>query len=198
MKNTKIMAICTLLVTLCAGIVNAQSLGDYARAARKNKVEPNSASRHFDNDNLPTNDGLSVVGQPPAADASAAATTNAGQAAKPAVSDPTAAADRQQAQDEWKRKIDKQKEKIDSLTHELDLQQREYRLRMASFYADEGNRLRNAADMEKEGTQYKSDVEEKQKTIDADKQELENMQEQARKAGVVEKDTSKDTDKDKK
>jgi hypothetical protein len=196
MKNMKLIAIGTLLL-LGIGAAAAQSLGDAARAARKNKPEPSSTSRHFDNDNLPTGDALSVVGPPPAS------TANAGQAPKAAAVDPAAAAaERQKTADDWKKKLDQQKEKVDSLNHELDLEQREYRLRSATFYADEGNRIRNAGALEKEGTQYKSDVDGKQKAIDAARQQLDDMQEQAHKAGVVEKekdnDTDNGTDKDKK
>src|ERR1700681_502954 len=90
----------------------AQSLGDYARAARKKKVEPTSASRHFDNDNLPTGEALSVVGPPPAnanagqgtVNASSAPATNA-----PSVDPSKAAAERQKTADEWKQKLDQQK-----------------------------------------------------------------------------------------
>ena len=66
MKHMKHMAIGTLLLLGVSGAA-AQSLGDYARAARKSKTkaEPSSASRHFDNDNLPTTEHLSVVGPPP-------------------------------------------------------------------------------------------------------------------------------------
>ena len=64
MKHTKLMAIVTLLLLGASGAA-AQSLGDYARAVRKNKAEPGSTSRHYDNDNLPTNETLSVVGPPP-------------------------------------------------------------------------------------------------------------------------------------
>jgi hypothetical protein len=191
MKNMKLIAIGTLLL-LGIGAAAAQSLGDAARAARKNKPEPSSTSRHFDNDNLPTGDALSVVGPSPAS------TANAGQAPKAAAVDPAAAAaERQKTADDWKKKLDQQKEKVDSLNHELDLQQREYRLRSATFYADEGNRVRNAGALEKEGTQYKSDVDGKQKAIDAARQELDDMQEQAHKAGVVEKEKDNDTDNDK-
>src|ERR1700688_1354318 len=69
MKRTKLMAVVTLFVTvliLAAGSVSAQSLGDAARSARKNKANPNPTTRHFDHDNLPPKDVLSVVGPEPA------------------------------------------------------------------------------------------------------------------------------------
>jgi hypothetical protein len=189
MKNMKLIAIGTLLL-LGIGVAAAQSLGDAARAARKNKPEPSSTSRHFDNDNLPTGDALSVVGPPPAS------TANAGQAPKAAAVDPSATAtERQKTADEWKQKLDQQKQKIDSLNHELDLDQREYRLRAAAMYSDAGNRLRNAAQWDKDDTQYKTDVDGKQKALDAARQELDEIQEQARKAGIVEKETNDANDK---
>jgi hypothetical protein len=208
MKNMKQIAIGILLLLAVSGAA-AQSLGDYARTARKNKPQSNSATRHFDNDNLPVNDTLSVVGPPPpaeptttAANTGAGATTNAGQAAgtgspapaaKANANDPAAvAAERQKVADDWKKKLEKQQEKISSISRELDLERREYRLRAAAMYADAGNRLRNAAQWDKDDAQYKSDVDGKQKALDAARQELDQMQEQARKAGIVEKDKDKD------
>jgi hypothetical protein len=198
MKHTKLTTFITLLLLLEVSGAAAQSLGDYARAARKRKPEPSSTSRHYDNDNLPTNENLSVVGPPPT-------TANAGQGAvntsstpatkAPAADPAKAAAENQKMADEWKKKLDKQKEKIDSLNHELDLDQREYRLRAAAMYSDAGNRLRNAAQWDKDDAQYKSDVDGKQKALDAARQEFDEMQEQARKAGIVEKEKDDASDK---
>jgi len=191
MKNTKLIAIVTLLLLGVSGAA-AQSLGDYARKARKNKAEPTTTSRYFDNDNLPTNETLSVVGPQPDS-----ANTGSAQGARPAAGNPAAAAaERQKTADEWKQKMDSQKEKINGLSRELDLEQREYRLRAAAMYGDAGSRLRNAAQWDKEDAQYKSDVEGKQKAIEAARQELDEMQEQARKAGIVQKEKDSDQDKD--
>lgn len=188
------LAIGILLLLGVSGAA-AQSLGDYARAVRKNKAEPSSTSRHYDNDNLPTTDHLSVVGPAPAADSSAApgpGNANADPAAKAAAVDHAkAAAEQQEAADEWKKKLDKQQEKVDSLNHELDLDQREFRLRAAAQYSDAGNRLRNVAQWDKDNAQYKTDMDAKQKALNAAKQEFDQMQEEARKAGIVEKDKEK-------
>ncbi len=198
MKHTKLLAIGTLLL-LGVSAAPAQSLGDYAREARKNKTETSSASHHYDNDNLPTGQPLSVVGPPPASDDKAAPATEAASsapAAKTPAVDPAAAAERLKASDELKRKIDKQKEKIDWLSHDLDLEQREYRLRAAAMYGDAGNRLRNSAQWEKDEAQYKSDFQGKQKALDTARQELDQLQEQARKAGMTENDRDKDKGRD--
>jgi hypothetical protein len=191
MKHTKQLAIATL-VLLGVGAAAAQSLGDLARAARKHKTEPSTASRHYDNDNLPTDQQLSIVGPPPTAGTNAGPGAASANAAAPTAA-PSPSGDRQKA-DELKAKLETQKAKIDALNHELDLDQREYRLKAASFYGDAGERMRNAAQWDKEDTQYKSDIDGKQKALDAARQELDDLQEQGRKAGIAEKD--KDSDKD--
>ena len=191
----KIWITIAALIVLASG-VSAQSLGDYARTARKNKPQTDTTSRHYDNDNLPVNEQLSVVGPEPSAPAKPGV---AGQsAAKTQARDPKATeAERQQAANDLQKQMDAQKEKIAALSHELDLDQREYRLRAAAFYSDAGNRLRNAGQWDKDDAQYKSDIDSKQKAIDAAKQQLDNLQEQARKAGMKqpESDSDKGTQK---
>ncbi len=188
MKRTKIVTLITLLF-LAVGGAAAQSLGDYARAARKNKPESSPSTRHYDNDNLPTNETLNVVGPPPTAE-----TATVGTAAAAAAGATNPDKEKKKVADEWKEKLDKQKEKIDSLSKDLDLEQREFRLKEANFYADGAARLQNAAQFDKDGAQTKNDIDDKQKAIDAAKQEYNDLQEQARKAGVVEKDKDKSND----
>jgi len=178
------MAIVTLLL-LGASAAAAQSLGDYARAVRKNKADTSSTARHYDNDNLPTNETLSVVGPPPEAAA------KAGQKAAAVASSAATDAERQKTADQWSQKIAKQKEKIDSLNHDLDLYQRELHLRDAAVYSDS-----STAALAIRLAQYKADVDAKQKAIDAARQQLDEIQEQARKAGVAENATGKDNNKD--
>jgi hypothetical protein len=137
MKHMKHIAIGSLLL-LAASSVAAQSLGDVAKAARKNKPATNSTSRHFDNDNLPTGEALSVVGPPPTSAANAAQTANA-----PAGAPAADAAERQKAADEWKDRLDQQKAKVDALNHELDIDQRELRLRTAAVNFDPDVQVRN-------------------------------------------------------
>ncbi len=185
------------LVLLGAGAASSQtssqssgpSLGDAARAARKKKAQSEPATRQYDNDNLPKNETLSVVGPEPSA------TTNSGQqspeqaAQQEAQAKAAAAEERQQASDDMQKKLDAQKAKIDELAHELDLDQREYRLRAAAMYSDAGNRLRNAEQWDKDDAHYKTDIESKQKALDDAKAQLADLQEQARKAGVKEKES---------
>jgi hypothetical protein len=164
------------------------SLGDYARSIRKDH-KPVATNKVYDNDNLPRNEALSIVGnatddssQTQSSDGTQPANT---QSSTPGAITPGQPADeRQKAYEEWKGKIAGQKSKVDLLSRELDVAQREYRLRAAAFYADAGNRLRNAGAWDKEDAQYKSQIAAKQKALDDAKKQLEDLQEQARKAGV--------------
>ncbi len=193
-------AILAGVLVMLAG-AQSQSLGDYARQVRqdKDKDKKQPAVRQFDNDNLPKNDKLSIVGNAQASPAEegkesrqegdlakpTAQTDKNAQTGKEAESTPKdEAAEREKTYKEWQQKIADQRKQIDLLAREMDVLQREYRLRAAAFYADAGNRLRNQGDWDKEDAAYRQKIAEKQKAVDAAKQQLEDLQEQARKSGV--------------
>lgn len=193
MKRTYVWFAAAILIGM-ASLASAQSsgsLGDYARTVRKDK-KPASV-KQFDNDNLPTSDKLSVVGKPADSGDNSAQTAQpsgdqaqtSGQAEPKATGAPGETAEaRQKMYDDWKQKIAGQKDKVDTLAKDLDLTQREYRLRAAAMYADVGNRLRNSAQWDKEDQGFKQQIEQKQKALNDAKQGLEDTQESARKAGV--------------
>lgn len=168
------------------------SLGNYARSLKKDKKL--QAAKKFDNDNLPREDKLSIVG-------SAAASTDSGstgqdqaasdansadktKAATPSVTPGESPEERQQVYEQWKQKIGSEQSHVDLLSRELDVEQREYKLRAAEFYSDAGERLRNQTAWDKEDADYKAKLAEKQKALDEAKQKLDDVQEDARKAGV--------------
>jgi hypothetical protein len=158
------------------------SLGDYARKVRKEPASTKPKPKVFDNDNLPTDDKLSVVGQHPAETASAAPADDKDAAgAKPADDDQ---AKKQAAWKAWQDKLATQKDQIALASRELDVLQREYQLRAAAMYADAGNRIRNSADWDKQDADYKQKIADKQKAVDDAKQKLTDMQEEARKDGL--------------
>lgn len=168
-----------------AGQTQDQPLGDVARKVVHKDADPAKPKpKVFDNDNLPMQDKISVVGQPTDAN-NLASNANA----QPAVASPTKPAEDDQAkkQAEWKNwqgKVTAQKEQIDLAGRELDVLQREYQLRAAEMYADAGNRLRNSGQWDKQDSDYKQKIADKQKAVDDAKQKLTDMQEQGRKAGV--------------
>jgi hypothetical protein len=155
---------------------DATPLGTYARQVRK---DPGVASKPkvFDNDNLPKDDKLSIVGTAPV--------EKAGET-KPGddKNKPTEQAAKEAAWKQWGDRLTQQQSQIDLNTRELDVLQREYQIRAAAMYADVGNRLRNSTDWDKQDAQYKQQIADKQKALDDAKQKLDDMQEEARKAGV--------------
>jgi hypothetical protein len=180
---------------------SGQALGTYARQVRKTP-ETGNKPKVFDNDNLPKSDHLSIVGKPQApaseqpqteakTENAPATTGEASNEAKTASTEKTPAskapedeASKQTAWKQWGDKIRSQQQQIDLLSRELDVLQREYQIRAAAMYADAGNRLRNQADWDKQDTQYKQQIADKQKAVDEAKQKLEELQENARKAGA--------------
>jgi len=175
------------------------SLADYARKVHKDTGAAKAKPKVFDNDNLPKDDKLSVVGQPAPAEAKPGAAE--GSSEKPAGSDtktasegkptaqskPASEEDQAKKQAEWKTwqdKLNTQKDQISLASRELDVTQREYQLRAAAMYADVGNRLRNSTQWDKEEATYKEQIAAKQKVLDDAKQKLEDMKEEAHKAGV--------------
>lgn len=203
MKRVALFFTTAVLVAIfaisCASAQDAP-LGDLARQVRKQKPAP--TAKTFDNDNLPKDDKVSVVGQSPeqssdgnTQDANNAAAQPTDPAAQPTDSannsngEQKSSADEEQAKKqalwkEWQKKIKQQRDTIDLANRELDVANREYRLRAAAFYADAGNRLRNSTSWDKEDSQYKDQIAAKQKTLDDAKKTLDDMQEEARKAGV--------------
>jgi len=184
---------------------SGSSLGDYARQIKK--APGPSKPKVFDNDNLPREEKLSIVGSAQSSDTPEPNTASPEGKPAPASEDknaktetkteekaaaPTAAAGKsgdedaakQAAWKQWGDKITGQKDQIDLMTRELDVAQREYQIRAAAMYADAGNRLRNQSNWDQQDAQYKQQIADKQKALDDAKQKLEDMQEDARKAGV--------------
>jgi hypothetical protein len=199
----------TLSAVLVASLAGAQtsspppgqtSLGDYARKVRKEPDTVKAKPKVFDNDSLPKDDKLSIVGQPAAIAAATPADAgektsgpSAGKAAARAESKPKESskessedeqAKKEAAWKEWQSKVTAQKDQILLASRELDVLQREYQLRAAAMYADAGNRIRNSADWDKQDAEYKQKIADKQKAVEDAKQKLADMQEEARKAGV--------------
>jgi|SRR6516165_5756377 hypothetical protein len=216
-----IVVLFTALSALAAFAQNAP-LGDYARQVRKQKGHQAPPVKSYDNDTIPRDDKVSVVGQAPAenqdanphaasggeaaAEAAKAGAENSEAAGSaPAAGKQDAApqapssqaapsegkkspadeqAEKQKLFKDWQMKIQAQQAQVDDISKDLDLTNREYRLRAAAFYADAGNRLRNAGQWDKEDAQFKQQLADKQKKLDDAKQALEDLREQARKAGV--------------
>jgi len=163
---------------------NVTSLGEYAKALRAGPHPKAAANRRFDNDNLPRQTTISVLGEKPVANK----VQEAAESAEPAQSEGTTAPDepavRLAAYVEWQKKIAEQKQAIEMLSRELDVLQRELSLRVAQYYGDAGYQLQNSAQWYKQNMEYQRNIAEKQQAMTTAKQKLDDLQEEARKAGV--------------
>jgi len=172
-----IVTLGTLLTT--KGV--AQSLGDAARHARKNKpAEP--TTKVITNDDISsstsrTNDTLYNTPD-----------SSSGANAKPTEDDKKKSDSTADAQDKldkaWKERFTAQKDTIATLEKELAVLQRDAQSRASNFYGDAGTRLRNEAKYAEDDRKSRDAVAAKQKQLDDAKTKLEQMKEEARKAGA--------------
>lgn len=175
--------------------VGQQSLGDVARQTRKDK--PNeSGSRVYTNDDLK---GAASPALKSDDDSDKTANASDSSADKTASSDKSADSDKAEADKkkdkasgddqaaldkEWQDKIAAQKDAIALIERELDVLQRESRLRTANYYADAGSRLRDQKKYAEDDRKYHEQIDGKQKDLDAAKAKLDEIKDEARKAGA--------------
>jgi hypothetical protein len=179
-------AICLALVTTATAQTQSQPLGDYARAVKKTKRVEKSA-KTYDNDNLPENGKVSVVGA--TSPESTSANDDKADSSKkaddlPQLKDGQSSEDRQKAIGDWKQKIEDQKGKVDLLSREVDVLQRELQVKKADFNSSTARTVQNPRGFDEEEAKYKQQIADKQKVLDEAKGKLTEFQEQARKSGV--------------
>jgi hypothetical protein len=164
-----------LSIILLAGVAaSAQSLGDAARS-QKTKKAKSSSSRVW------TNDDMQSVGAEQVAPENGSAADDTSKSAKK----DTSQDDRKRIEAEWGKKMEEQKKKLSDLERELDLLDREHKLRAAAFYADAGLRLRDDRNWADQERKYQEDIASRKQQIQEAKQQLEDTKERARKAGVA-------------
>lgn len=193
MKRAICFAVTTLMIFAglsTLGISQSQPLGDYARAVKKAKASGAKSSKTYDNDTMPDKGTISVVGEA-SADSQSQDTVSAGNqdqkndpAKPPEVKAGQSTDDREKAVGEWKQKIDEQKGKVELLSRELDVLQRERQIKQADFYASTARTVQNPRGFDEEDAKFKEKIGDKQKAVDDAKARLNDLQEQARKAGV--------------
>jgi hypothetical protein len=169
-------ALATLI--LMSGIAVAQEdLGAMARQQRQQKKP--TAKRVYTNDDLATQSSAPAPG--PAADAKPATDAKA-EAPKPKG---PSADDKAKAQAALQSQVNARKAEIATLTRELEIADRENRLRVANYYADAGNSLRDPRKFQDEQKAKEDEIAGKKKAIEEGKAKLADVIEQGRKAGLT-------------
>ena len=163
-------------IVTCAGA--QESLGELARQQRQLK-RPSSA-RVITNDDI----AMAAAPAPEAAPPAAAAEAKGDKSEKSDAAAVPSADDKEKLAASFKAKADEQKKNIAQLERELDVAQREYRVKVAIYYADVGNNLRDSKKWAEEDRKQRAELDDKQKAIAAAKQKLADIQEAARKEGV--------------
>lgn len=184
-------AVLALLVLTLAETALSQSLADAAKTAKQDKKQ---AAKVYTNEDLPSvpaskmaeqsNAGEATATNAEAAAASDSAKPEADAKPAPEKADPDSAKKAGDEAQDLKSKISDQEEQVKSLEHEIDLMQRENRLKQASFYGDAGNQLRDQKQWADAQRAYQSDLDSKQKELAEAKQKLDDIREQARKSGM--------------
>jgi len=195
MKRIPILPLVLVLLAF-SSLASSQSLGEVARRQRQAK-KPASAEKVYTNENLPTSSSINVVGAEP----KPAAEANDNAANAPGAKSPDAKPEGERAADaktggnpasadparlkaEFTDKAAGLKKDIAQLERELDILNREFRLRAATYYADAGNSLRDPKKWAEQQREHDALVAGKQKALNEAKQKFADLQEQARRAGV--------------
>jgi hypothetical protein len=161
------------------------SLGDIARQYRAQK-KPGPPARVLDNDAFAAvNSSTSTQASDTPEDANKASDDKktdikSGDSKDLAKVTPT----EQQKWDSWKAKLDAQKREVALLQRELDVTDREARVRAANYYADAGAQLRDPAKYAADTSKQQEEIQAKTLLLNAAKQRLADLQDQARKDGV--------------
>ncbi len=172
MKNLFLLAVISVLAAAAAA---QQSLGDVARANKARK-HASANTIQLDDDTLPRSSSPSS-GTPE--------TTKKTDAKEAEPKDSTKTADAQKDKtDELKKQIESQKKEIATLQRELDVAQREARLRAAAYYGDAGTMLRDQAKFAEDSRKDQDEINAKKQALATAQQKLDDLQEQARKAGL--------------
>jgi hypothetical protein len=155
-----------------------QSLGDIARQNRAQKK--GSAAVRLNDDNMPR---TLIANADDNASKSDDKTAKATDTDKDKDKDHAKAPTKSNSEQIVKA-VEAQKQEISRLQRELDVAQREQRLRAAAFYGDAGTMLRDQAKYTEDSRKLQDEIDGKKQALDAAQKKLADLQEQARKAGL--------------
>ncbi|HUR36826.1 MAG TPA: hypothetical protein VM009_03350 [Terriglobales bacterium] len=174
-----------LLVMAALGIstLTAQTLADRARELRKDKRTPSANGKVFTNETLNLRPAPSI-GDPKDAKATDTKADPKGETDEDAPPKATPEEEKAALAADLKGKIESAKAELATVQRELDIASREEKLRIAQYYADAGNRLRDERRFADEQRKTQQDIVDKQKKVAAATALIENLRNQARRAGI--------------
>lgn len=91
--------------------------------------------------------------------------------------------------DALKKQVEAQQKEVATLQRELDIAQREARVHAAEYYADAANKLRDEGKFGEDTRKSQAEIDAKTQALADAKQKLDDLQEQARKAGLPPSET---------
>ncbi len=177
MKRILYVVFAGLLFGMAASAWAQESLGDYARKQREMQKPVSPTTKVWTNDDVSAASApISVTGTP-AAPAAAAKDSKKEEKEKSAdeIAKDTAA---------WKSKIADQKAKIAEIQRNIEVAQREYKLRAIDWYTNAGNALLDPKKWHDQEERYQKEISDRQKELADAQQKLEDMRDEIRKAGL--------------
>ncbi len=174
MIGKRFLCAVALVVVTATGWAQDRSLGDVARQQRTAKKQ---AKRVI------TNDDVAPAG--PAANAGAAPQSQNSTKANGEGKD--GAEVYAKKQQDFRGRYAAQKQQLEKLQSEVAALERERQQRVAGYYGDAGNRLRDEKSWGDKQRKLERDIADKQQQVDKAKQALDDIKEQARRAGVPER-----------
>jgi len=182
----------SLLVLTAAAVAVAQDLGALSRKERARKRAPATIRLEGDGFSLPesspsnastSSDTLSNKDNPNSADAQGSADAGAKADAKDSQGKKGSDAEKQKT-DELNTKINAQKREVTLLQRELEIAQREQRMRSALYFNDPAAQSYASAKYVEENRKEQEQIDSKKHALDEAQQKLDELLEQARKSGV--------------
>ncbi len=180
----RIFFVLAALALLAISVQAQTTIADIARQERAKKLPRNPNTRVYTNESL----NLKPVSDTTVSDAKIASNSDA----KAAAGSDVKAGDAKDAakQDDGKKleeirsQIAQQKQEITQIQREIDVAEREAKLRAAQYYGDAGAKLRDEKNYLEADRKAKADVAAKQQSLAQAQQKLAQLEEAARRAGV--------------
>lgn len=169
----RVFAVVLLLSALSLG--QQQSLADIARRTR---TQRKPGTRVITNEDLPRSPS---PGTAPAEDESVDKQAQEEKDKGTPKDGPEALKEREK---DFLARYGKEKSELDLLTRELNVLHRESQIKTTEYYADAGTRLRDPRAFYEKSKQYSDDIAVKEKAVEAARQRIEDLKEEARRAGL--------------